>query len=434
MAYPSSTTIPAGTLLPGEAASTTLLVSQPAAPLGATWEFELCDRLGGFLADLSIVAKVRRVLNDTATVSFDLDHEDDAAYALFGELANGLPQIKCWRDGTLWARGWWQPQQEESNVSQSTISCVFRGPFAEIDNTHLSAHYGTYNFTTGELAPYTRDQGIVAFELATGRNAPNLNFNAVAPASGLMPGNHTASVTRDRAYWIYKSSGEAIRQLTEVSGGLEFIERPVPENTVIESGASNIILARLDVAGTNGFGTNKASTVIFEYGTGASNCVSAARHLGRPVNHITAIGRQPEDPTAQRPVWVHYDSVSITKWGRQEAILDLPDVSVPDTLTEHALGALRSNPTQSITFQPSVAGDLQPGRDYWLGDTVRFVADYASLQVDVTARVMAIEIETNTEGDETAHRVEIGEQRARWPVGMVRDIERRLTALTRHSA
>ncbi|MDQ3276081.1 MAG: hypothetical protein M3Q39_13910, partial [Actinomycetota bacterium] len=113
-----------------------------------------------------------------------------------------------------------------------------------------------------------------------------------------------------------------------------------------------------------------------------------------------------------------------------EQILDLPDVVDVATLAEHAKGALIPEPPQAVTFQPDASGDIQP-TNYWIGDTIRLVVDRAALQIDMTARILAVEIEVDAEGNET-HTLEIGERRAAPLIDMLRGLARAQRALARH--
>jgi hypothetical protein len=385
---------------------------------------ELRDRVGGFLAPVTVPFKVRRGLNEAAHVSFTVDHEDEVAYKLITELALGIPQVACYRDGVLWARGWWHPM-EESAGEDTSMACVFRGPFAELEHCTLSTAYRSGVAYPGAVpTPLTKDQGIHVKDLHSG----------FSPVTGLWPGTNVVSVTRDRAYPLYKIIAEAIVQLGEVENGVEFVERPIEDLTRLWGTVPTAILGELDTAGS--FGTNKAASVIFEHGFGASNASGVSRQIGRPVNYVRALGAEYAIESGTFKGTYRYgalvqDTASIDLYKRQEVTLELPDVTSVAVLQEHAGGALLLSPPQAVTFTPDPSGDLQPWTSYWLGDTVRLVVDRDALQVDMTARVRAIEIDVDEDGNE-AQTLEIGDQRVRPLMDTLRGLARAQRALAHH--
>lgn len=386
--------------------------------------------MGGFLADVTVPFKVRRGLNEAAHISFTTEHEDDTAYLLLDELTRGIPQIACYRDGVLWARGWWHPMEETAGQDTTSMGCVFRGPFAELETTAIDQDYKSGLAADGSFLPVTADQAAHAVALVTW----NKLFAAgrLDNQTGLRVGQQAASMVRERTYAKGKNIAEAILQLTEVQGGIEFLERPVAALT--SSGV--VVLAEFDVGGPARFGTDKSASVIFEHGFGASNASSVSRQISPPVNRVQAFGAevslaagsaQQIYQTRLRRVSQH--EASIAKYGPKEITLDLPDASFKN-LIEHADGALRPDPVQAVTFQPDASGDLQPWTSYWLGDTVRLIADRDALQIDMTARVRAIEVAVDEDANET-HTLEIGDQRASPLVDVLRSAGRVARGLAR---
>jgi hypothetical protein len=400
----------------------------------ADWTVELRDRVGGFLADVTTPFKVRRGRNESAHVSFTVDHEDEVAYKLHDELTRGIPQVACYRDEVLWARGWWAPMDEtagqdtgvgmQRDAPTNGMACTFRGPFAELENRSLRQFYAVRDMLAAKWDPITADQADHVMSLAGMLTADEATWD-----TGLFRGTVTASVTRDRLYEIRKNRAEAILQLTEVIDGVELIERPVEQNV---NSAGKAMLARLDAGGSGSFGAAKG--LIFE----GSDCESVKRTISRPVNWVYALGGEYDDGGPQRRSATAIDQASIDKYRLHELTLDLPGVYYQATLTEHVNGELRPDPPQAITFTPDASGSLQPQPDparqtsatYWLGDTVRLVVDRDALQIDMTSRIRAIEVAVDADGNES-HALEIGDQRPRPLVDMLRGVNRTQRGLAR---
>jgi hypothetical protein len=341
----------------------------------------------------------------------------------------GTPQIKVVRDGVLWARAWWNPMVEDADGDSATLTCAWRGPFAEQEHNHLGNPYGEPVTVTDEYpdgyGPKTADQG---------QHAINLIFNLLdtnAGRNGLRLGTLITSVTRDREYPALKQVAEAILQLTEIIDPIEFLERPI---TAITGTDGKAILADFDVAGKGYFGSGFTQPE-FQFGPATlRNVLSLTRELGRPINRVRAVGA--ERGWTSRPsrlTRVEVDTGAAPHL-RRELILDLPDISRLATLTEHAKGALRPNPPGTVTWQPDPVNAPQPGTNYALGTACHFLADDRSLQIDTTTRINAIEIDTDENGHDSAHRIETGQQRHVWPVSKIRQIDAQLAAMARSNA
>lgn len=401
------------------------------------WTFLLCDHAGVVIDEMMIAPTVRRALKEPCLITHDLPHDDRTASQLFTALGNGIPQIKVYRDSELWARAWWFPMDENADADSSTMTCAWRGPLANVDMHFFASEYGTYTHPNS-YTPITRDQAAHAHVIATATPNANSNFNDMD--TGLFSGDQFASITRDRFYPAHKNRAEALVQLSEVIDGVEYVERPIPELTVNDGTTTRVSLARLDVGGTSAFGANKAASVSFQYGPGTlDNVVKVERQIGRPVNNVLALGAEWEDSNGQRFRFSsgnQNDQVSIDKYRLHRKLLELPDVKLVVTLQEHAQGELRPDPPQVVTFEPDPAGPFQPGptASYWLGDTVSFLADKDALQIDTTQRIHAIEIDVDEDGNESAHRLEFGEQQARNLSDVIKRIERRANSLARSAS
>jgi hypothetical protein len=245
--------------------------------------------------------------------------------------------------------------------------------------------------------------------------------NALAP-TGLAAGTLTPSKLRDRTYEPGKQIAELIVQMTEVIDGCEFIERAIDSDPAI--------LAALDIAGT--FGQDRSDEVRFELGQDTlSNLLGFEREIVLPINHATVTGQEGDATTPGPAPQVVQDAASIAKWGLYEATLALSDVTQAGTLLERAQALIRPDPGRTVTLSPDPTQAPQPWDEWWLGDTIGYLVDEGALVDAGTARPVALEITLDESGNETAWKIEWGEQSPAWPDGVIAALRRRLSALER---
>jgi hypothetical protein len=368
------------------------------------WTLLLDDHTSTELAELSVVPTMRWEIGKATSVTFSLDQLADAAGELAGALANGIPRLRAYRDGVLRAHGHWRPQQDTADAEGATAQCTFRGPFARLETRHLRA----------VLTRTQVDQGQIIFDALAAANA-------IAP-TGLAAGTLQASKLRDRTYEPGKQIAELIVQMTEVIDGCEVIERPVDNNPAI--------LAALDITGE--LGQDRSAEVRFELGQDTlSNLQGFEREIILPINHATVSGQDGTDTEPGPAPQVASDQASINKWGLYEATLALSDVTQAGTLLERAQALIRPDPGRTVTLTPDPTQAPQPWDEWWLGDTVGYLVDEGAVVDEGTARPVALEIVLDESGNETAWKVEWGEQSPSWPDGVVAALRRRLSALER---
>lgn len=333
-------------------------------------EFALafCDFRGISLCDVRapFTLKMPRNAGHEATVTLQI--EDHAAGLLVNALHDGFPRLKVWMDGTLVFNAPWAPSVEDAqdfDQTEGTLTATFRSTIA-IEERYTAA---TRTFSSV-------DAGQIAWTLISETNTADGH-------TGIREGTVGATQDRDRTY-EHKQVAEAITQLGEVIGGFDWQITPVDEGSVY--GAFDAWLSQ---------GADRSvgeSAVIFEYGPGtAGNVRSMTRETRRPVNKARMLGA--DGLTAEAT-----DAPSIATYGVCMTVDQQVDVSEQSTLTAKAQALLRPEPVRVVAFVPDPAIGPQPWADYWLGDTVRFIARHGSISEDLKVRINQIDISVGEEG------------------------------------
>ncbi len=195
------------------------------------WNLVLEDPNGQVYGDLP-QARSRKLTfarNRAMQLELTLDLDDTRAQNIANDIANGFSRVRSYRDGVLRQHVRWAAMQEDANASSATNTIVFRGPFADYEKAF-----------TGPLITYA-GYGIGADGLDAGLIASSLIRQAnVGSRYGLRIGNVAQTVKRFRTYES-KQVAEAIIQLTEVSGGFDFQERPIETASGTEILATNYV-------------------------------------------------------------------------------------------------------------------------------------------------------------------------------------------------
>lgn len=231
---------------------------------------------------------------------------------------------------------------------------------------------------------------------------------ARVPSHGIIRGNLRASVKRDRAYLDGKQGWEAMIQLSEVIGGVDFELEPLDR----EDG----IFARLNTFHPRQ-GTNRTKSAVFEYGHGQHTAEVFAIEPGggEIVNRVIYAGR-PHEGAATADAWVSYQPESQEKFGLYERFAIDADVTQIATLREAAeeIVAARAFPIPFFSFASAPEEGAVPGRDaksygvppkfgpsgdYWIGDEIRVIARYEALDEDLRGRVQTAVVSEDLEGN-----------------------------------
>lgn len=330
--------------------------------------------------------KVTKRRNQPREFTFTLSHKDTEAKELLDALANGLPQLivreKVGSGKQLRFAGVWAPRMEEQGDTEtSRLTCVFRDPLHLLD----------YRFT-GEIEDHPgEDAGTVIKNQVDRANTESSVLIATSAAFV------EATVTMDVTY-EHKNRGEAIREATELAGGPDVYIDPRDDPTT---------LGDLHVVRQQG---QERPDAKFEHGPSTlANCRSATRTTSPPRNKVTVIGAEGVFQTVS-------DSTSISKYGVFAHQDSLSDVIDADVLQARAQELLRPSPIRVVTVEPDPRLAPQPFVDYDVGDTIPYLirkgrhGDVFAWDASGQSRIDMIEVELDSDGKPTAHRIEFVEE------------------------
>ncbi|MDP2712092.1 MAG: hypothetical protein Q8O56_12825 [Solirubrobacteraceae bacterium] len=343
----------------------------------ADWSLQLCQPGGAPLAQLTTARDVslswRR--NHYAEVTLTLSAEDPAAGLLHHALKRGVPELRAHRhadsaaNGTLRFRGHLALVRDHAE-HDATITATFRSPFWRL----LGDGSRTGRFMFPAPAPFVGVQAAqIAKQLVDTENALG--------ATGLTTTGATeATVARDITYAAGTNIGRAIVDLSELSGGFDFFERPIDTGTA---------LAELHIVAAQGI--NRTATVRFEHGEQTrANVTEFTRTISPPISVSHAIGKDALVST----------QTAIAAHGRWATLAGHADVEEQPRLDVLATAALRPAPVRVVEFLPDASLAPKPFDDYWLGDTVRVLVRRAAIEEDVNVRINAITIVLDEDGRE----------------------------------
>lgn len=345
----------------------------------ADWAFVIDDHAGNAIVPLIEATSIRLAFkrNRTPEMMFAAHLESEEACAITTAIANGLPRLRAYRDGTLRFYGRWAPMMEHAQATGEGIGgehlqAAFRGP----------GHMLASRFTAASVTFTATDAGQIAWSLINTANGDS--------DTGIRQGTIAATQTRDRTY-EHKQVLEAIQQLTEVQGGLDYEIVPT-----LDQGVD--VLGEFDVFASQG--QDKSSTVTFDFGPDTTGTLRAIRRAWQmPVNGARVLGKDGLVGEAT-------DSGSIAKYGGWAVLEQHTDVSEQATLDDKATALLRPDPVEIVTFEPEPTIAPMPWTDYWLGDTVGVRSRYGSLDFERTARINGITVTIDTNGHEDTHELE----------------------------
>jgi len=336
------------------------------------WSFVLADRAGNNLAELSTASG--RVLtftrNGVPEARMTISHEDDAAGLLLGELRNGIPLLRGYRNGTLRFHGYLAPF-DETLEETTALNLVFRGPFGKLIGDGQSPG----RFTAADRRFTATDAGQIAKGLIDDANTAGETGISTA-------GSIEATKTRDRSYQ-YANVGESIIALTRFLDGFDF--EVVPTEYSAGKIGTFTVYARQGSVQPN---------ARFEYGPATlANVRSVTRQTQPPRNAVTVLG-------ANSTTIVATDQSSIAKYGRWEWQASATELVEVATLTDLAAALVRPNPIKVVKFTPDPTLAPSPWDDYWLGDTVQFYGRRDAFEEQIQMRVNTIQVVIDDEGNE----------------------------------
>lgn len=373
------------------------------------WSFVLAGPTGQAIRDLAVAGTFRFELDGDWTFKAPLLYADPAAASFYDALTAGTPQLRGYRqnDGTntpLKFSGGLAPFDEHASAEEAQINLVFQAPPGYPLNNRIVDFYETNDGTSvadgGSLIDVDAGQIFKALIDATEADHP----------TGIRVGTVATTTTRQKSYTL-KNIWDAGKEMSgqQVDNGYDLDITPLDPSQEPDGAMAEVsIVAQL--------GVDRSASVQFQYGPGTlANCLDVQRQWTNPVNRVTTevtkAAAFPGDPDAGKKVAATVeDTASIALYGLFAHAEETPDAIDNADLTDRATRLLQPNPVRSVTFTPDPAAPNcpQPWLDYWLGDTVGFYANADGLLIDTTERVVAIEIDIDENGNETAHRLEYG--------------------------
>lgn len=373
----------------------------------AELKWSLCDRLGVQLAALQDRhgSKATIPLNDQRTGSVTLSLEHPAA-----RLVTPLGRtLKGWLDGAPIFNG-------------PILTPVFDGQAGTVEipavDSSLYVQLSPFEPPAPATSPYVfnllaTDQSTIMSAVIGGAAPTSAELAAGIPGLPIASGTLPATVLRDRHYEPGQDRWGAVRNLSQVIGGVDFELEPLDR--------TDGIMARLNTFARQG--SDKSATVKFAYNWGADNCENLVWKPdgGLVVNRSIYLGQS--EYGGAPPYYRSSQVDSGIAFGILKEVVGRSDVSDPTTLREWAqsrasilafppdlcevtpavegLGTVdpatnqrqRVNPqTGSRYGTPPIVG---PASDYWLGDSVQVNGqmDAAGLvKVSLRGRVTQIEL------------------------------------------
>lgn len=317
------------------------------------WNLQLRTRNGDFVANLAEYdsVSIEFSLADPSILQFSIDAESDLAdniIPLTTDLIVYRNNVKMFR-----GRVGYMQLQGGHNRQTYTVTCHdYRG----VLNKRRVNSPLTYTDV---------DQSTILWNLVQHAQSQTGGALGITRGSGQSTG-----VTRTRDYVVGKQIFEAGKQLSEVIDGFEWDISP------------DLVL---DV-----FYPQRGSVKglpVLKYG---SSVVSFSRTINTEQYGNVVIVHGDESTT---PVVLAANNVDEVPEGRLELEFTFSDVSRQNTLQEHAQYEL----AKAVNLQPSyslvLSDDVWSGPDtFWLGDTVRFVAQGDNFNITNNLRIHNIDI------------------------------------------
>lgn len=366
------------------------------------WTIAIADQTGKEVTDLTAPVLLTWTDRMAATLSFTLEHDDQAAKAFYDVLRNGIPQIRAYQDSVLRFSGTWQPLQEQSDDQQSNATVLFADPLKRLDTRTVQDPVTFAQTDAGEIARQV-------ISATANRSTLNLRIGTIEP-----------TVPRDGSYERTKNIGDAVRELASAVGGFDMIVLPLDPTT--NAGA----LGELQIVASRG--SDKSSAIVFQQGKDTLDDVLATgRTIQLPANAVTVIGPQADDGTTM--YGYAEDPASIQQFGLYEVTQSATDLQDQASLDAKAAEFVRSAPVQTLTMTPDLDSAPWPFADYDIGDLVAILVDQDAMQAEAVMPILAFSIQTDDAGRELSHTVTFGDQLVPKLTDVFRDLGKRLSAL-----
>jgi len=390
----------------------------------AELKWSLCDRLGVQLAALQDRhgSKATIPLNDQRTGSVTLSLEHPAA-----RLVTPLGRtLKGWLAGAMIFNG-------------PILTPVFDGQAGTVEipavDSSLYLQMSPMDPPAPATSPYVfellaTDQSTIMSSIMGGAAPTSAELAAGYPPFAIANGTLPATTLRDRHYEPGQDRWEAVRNLSQVKGGVDFELEPLDR--------TDGIMARLNTFARQG--SNKSATVKFAYNWGPDNCENVVWKPdgGLVINRSIFQGQSefgaasPFYRSNQVDSQVAFgvlkefvgrsdisDPVALREWAQARAsILAFPPDLFEVTPAVEGLGTVDPATGQRQRINPQAGGRYGvppicgPNGDYWLGDSVQVNGQMdpaGLLKLSLRGRVTQIDL---SDDDASNHEARVGLQLA----------------------
>jgi hypothetical protein len=297
--------------------------------------------------------------------------------------------------------------------AEGTITLAALSPGVRLVNSYISPVTPWQRFG---LSQFQVDQGELMWRILISGDAypTQAELNAGQPPFPISRGSIKPTARRDRQYEPGKNIWEALIELSEVIGGVDFRLRPVDRR--------DGILATLDVY--EFLGRDLTNQVIFHFNCVDHNAVDLAYEPDGFAlrNVVTAVGSTEEG--REPPLYRSEATNSTALYGKWTQFTPHSSVVRQGTIEEHAREAasVQALPPQFFTVVPAIGGSTgeygnplhdghygnppQPWHDYWLGDSIRARGRRGAMDVDLTGRITDIGLTEDSAGNVKPEKVE----------------------------
>lgn len=351
------------------------------------WSFVLTTLSGQSLGEITNAddRKVSTPLNRTATASFKipLDHrhadriiEGDCLVKAYENVGTrGEPDKRLRFVGEI------ASAEEVAGPKEATVAVVASDGLWRLQKRLIGKSSAGYSNGTA-VAPV--DRGQIAKAMIDAANAEG--------DTGVRPGTIGASSTTFIGPLYYQPIATQIASLSVALDGYDFFIEP--REPAADAGGVAVWNFH-----TYAYRGQRRTNAIFEFGTGKRNVKGYKRPVTKDGMMTDGYALPPGFPdNAVAAVLTASNATRRARYGRFEDVLasELTDSLRQTLINEHV--RIRSQPRQTITFDPAI-NSPQPGRDFFVGDTVTFRAVRGGrVRINAIFRVYGVDISIDRHG------------------------------------
>jgi hypothetical protein len=355
----------------------------------AEWGFTLEDKDKNVLAFLTTFQAMTLTmpLNGPATCSGTISHNSADMTALYSQLNSGAVFLRAVRNGTT--RFWGVLNDLQVSLDDSATASV-----GFVDIAGLYATVANYVIGGGKIKMFFKQNPLWTSTITDLLNAgsPLVRLTRSGSPTGRVPVNETVANATGHAklkgkVWKPQSTTvlESLQELGGFASGIEWYVTPDATLTVY-----------------NTLGSNKASSVFFQYGQDTlANADSATVSYQPPANSL--FWTDPKGVLHRSASG--YSSSSVAAYGEYSSTYN--SMARRDQSDDDRSAArLRTSWRKVIEITPDPVIAPQPWTDYFLGDTVSVRVKRDSLDLVTSQRINKITVGTDDQNRETVHQLE----------------------------